>query len=260
MSGASIINCKFDANLLYYRDDCNVIIPSTGKTSEMKVLYLLHGMHGTCHDWLTYTTIARLAETYNVAMVCPNAKNSFYADMVYGESFYTYLTTEFIQYVRRIFGFSDKRENNMIAGLSMGGYGALKIAFNNPDKFCVGGSFSGVLDMANIDNLLTGDEKTDNVNKTLFRNIYGEKLDIAGTGSDLIYLIEKNNTVNGYSVKDLQVYQYCGKSDFLHMFNLRFKKAAQSAGLNLKYTTDDGAHEWERWSEQIELFLKEYIK
>ena len=143
MSGASVINVKYDSNLLYYRDEFNVIVPSEGKLDKMKVLYLLHGLHGTCHDWITYTNITRLSETYKVAVVCPNAKNSFYTDMVYGEPFYTQLTTEFLQHVRRIFGFSDKRQDNMIAGLSMGGYGAFKIAFNNPHRSYGAGSFSG---------------------------------------------------------------------------------------------------------------------
>ncbi len=258
--GASVINCKFDSNLLYYRDECNVILPSSGAVKDMKVLYLLHGMHGTCHDWITYTNISRLAETYKVAVVCPNAKNSFYADMKYGEPFYTYLTADFMQYVRRVFGFSDKRENNLIAGLSMGGYGAFKIAFNNPDKFCIAGSFSGVLDIANITSLVTGNEENDRKNNDLFRNIYGESPKLAGTDNDLLSLIEKNKTVNGYSIKDLLLYQYCGNTDFLYTFNLNFLKHANKANLKIKYATDGGAHEWGRWGEQIALFLNEYLQ
>ena len=258
--GASVINCKFDTNLLYYRDECNVILPSSICPKDIKVLYLLHGMHGTCHDWITYTNIARLAETYKVAVVCPNAKNSFYADMKYGEPFYTYLISEFMQYIQRTFGFSDKQKDNMIAGLSMGGYGALKIAFNNPDKFCIAGSFSGVLDLANIASFITGNEENDRRNSELFRNIFGENPQLADTDNDLISLIRRNKTVNGYSIKDLKVYQYCGNTDFLYMLNLNFKKHAQEAGLKLKYMTDGGAHEWERWSEQIALFLNEYLQ
>lgn len=258
--GASVINCKFDTNLLYYRDECNVILPSSVNSKNIKVLYLLHGMHGTCHDWITYTNIARLAETYKVGVVCPNAKNSFYADMKYGEPFYTFLTTDFMAYIQQTFGFSDKREDNIIAGLSMGGYGALKIAFNNPDKFCIAGSFSGVLDIANISSLVTGNEANDRKNTELFRNIYGENPNLAGSDNDLISLMKRNKTVSGYSIKDLKVYQYCGNTDFLYQFNLNFKKHAEKAGLDLKYATDGGAHEWERWGEQITLFMKEYLQ
>ncbi|HNZ41140.1 MAG TPA: alpha/beta hydrolase family protein [Clostridia bacterium] len=257
--GASVINCKFSSNLLYYQDECNVILPSLAKPEDLKVLYLLHGMHGTCHDWITYTNIVRLAENYRVAVVCPNAKNSFYADMRYGEPFYTYLTTEFMEYVQRTFGFSAKRKDNIIAGLSMGGYGALKIAFNNPDKFCIAGSFSGVLDMANIKGFVTGDEQTDRKNMQLFISIFGEDPVLLGTDNDLISLVQRNKTVNGYSVKDLLVYQYCGTSDFLSLHNMSFKKCAEEAKLNLKYATDGGSHDWERWDEQIALFLQEYF-
>lgn len=253
---STIINCKFDAKNLGYRDECNVILPTDGVTENTKVLYLLHGMSGGCHDWLANSTIARLAIDYGIAVVMPNAHNSFYADMVYGENFYTYLTVELMDFVQRTFGLSKKRENNLIAGLSMGGYGAFKIAFNNPHRFYGAGSFSGVLNLVKMPNLLSGDELQDQAHVKLFTSIFGPDFNVEGTNSDLFHLIKENKKVEGYGIGDLDLYQYCGTSDFLYYFNEEFRQLAKEKNLKLTYTSDEQGHAWSAWNQEIAGFLK----
>lgn len=257
---ASVISVKYDATFLRLPDEFRVIVPSSGELKDMKVLLLLHGMHGNCDDWINFTNIIRLAETHHVAVIMPSARNSFYTDMVYGEPYYREITEEVMGLARRMFGFSTKRENNMIAGLSMGGFGAFKIAFNNPDRYYAAGSFSGALDILDLEGLKTEDEGVNKANEKLFRNILGEKTSFKGTENDLAALVKMNMTKNGYSIKDMRLYQYCGNTDFLYGYNMGFRKILEENGMHFTFHTDGGSHDWERWNEQIALFLNEFAQ
>ena len=124
-----------------------VILPDEGDLSEVKVVYLLHGLSDNCTGWTRYTSCERYARERNVALVLPEVQRSFYIDGVYGLNYFTYVAQELPQACRRMFGLSDKRENNYIMGLSMGGYGALKCALTYPRNYAGCGSFSGVADL-----------------------------------------------------------------------------------------------------------------
>ena len=115
----------------------------------------------------------------------PDVRNSFYQDMVYGENYFTYLTKELPEYIQTIFPVSKKREDTFVAGLSMGGYGAMKLALTYPERFGAAASFSGVVDIARMrgrdaERVITAD------------NVFGENAQIAGTDADLFHLLEKN--------------------------------------------------------------------
>lgn len=109
------------------------------KKSSYPVLYLLHGLSDDHTIWHRRTSIERYVSALGLAVVMPNVGKSFYTDMANGGNYFTFITEELPTLVQSYFPVSAKREDNFIAGLSMGGYGAFKVALSCPEKICGGG-------------------------------------------------------------------------------------------------------------------------
>ena len=80
----------------------------------------------------------------------PQVHRSFYADEAHGCRFWTFLSEELPAVVASFFRVSTRREDTFVAGLSMGGYGALKWALRQPERFAAAASLSGALDVADM--------------------------------------------------------------------------------------------------------------
>ena len=109
----------------------NIILPDPGAMGkqpvrERKVLYLLHGLSDDASAWQRYSSIETYANAYGLVVVMPSVGRSFYIDQPNGQQYFTYLTQELPQYLSDVFALHPKREDTLIAGLSMGGYGALQ--------------------------------------------------------------------------------------------------------------------------------------
>ena len=134
----------------------NVILPEVKKQSPeagapdgtYKTLWLLHGLSRDRTVWMRRSNIERYADKYNLAVVMPEVGRSWYTDTCNGEKYFTFVTEELPAVCRSYFkGMSEKREDNLIAGNSMGGYGAVKAALHHPDKYFACASLSGSLDI-----------------------------------------------------------------------------------------------------------------
>ena len=155
--------------------------------TECPAVYLLHG-HGENADvWTRMTSAERYANAYGVALVMPEVQRSFYTDMAMGLSYFSYVTKELPDACQRLFHLSSRREDRFVAGLSMGGYGALKLGLRCPDLFAGCAGFSGCLDMealratlTQVDSGLLGEAKA----------IFGEDL-VIKPEDNLFYLVEK---------------------------------------------------------------------
>ena len=113
------------------------------------VLYLLHGADGCYSDWSNKTDLHRLADQYNVIIVCPDGQDSWYFDSPVDPTmqFETYVSGELIKYIDSHYRTYASRYMRAITGLSMGGHGALFLAFRHPDVFWSCGSMSGNMDI-----------------------------------------------------------------------------------------------------------------
>ncbi|MBN1764701.1 MAG: hypothetical protein JW860_05540, partial [Sedimentisphaerales bacterium] len=118
-----------------------------GSRKKFKTLYLLHGAFADSGSWSLYTRVEQYADELGLAVVMPSVGNSFYADLLHGPGYWTFVSEELPRFVRSVFPLSDKPEDNFAAGLSMGGYGAFKLVLNKPEEFAAGISLSGVLDI-----------------------------------------------------------------------------------------------------------------
>ena len=126
----------------------NVILPDPGRMQgvpvrDRKVLYLLHGLSDDASAWQRYSSIETVASAYGLVVVMPSVGRSFYLDQPNGQAYFTYLVDELPRYLSDVFDLAPRRENTLIAGLSMGGYGTLKAALLHPELYSAAAMFFG---------------------------------------------------------------------------------------------------------------------
>lgn len=213
-----------------------------GKVEKWPTLYLLHGLGDDESIWLRRTSIERYADNYSIAVVMPNAHRSFYTNMHHGHNYWTFFSEELPAIARSMFPLSDRREDTFVAGLSMGGYGAFKLALGRPDLFSAAASLSGALDVASL-----------NLPEDYYNNLFGGPEAVPGSENDLFHQAEQ--LVRSDQLKP-RLYQCCGTEDFLYEHNVRFRDHVKRIGLELDYEEEPGQHEWGYWDTKIQRVLE----
>lgn len=239
----AFINLKFYSTSLQMETEVNVILPQkevAGVTSEnCKCLYLLHGLSDNQSMWTRRSSIERYADEYGICVIMPSGGRSFYFNQANGENYYDFVANELPQRIEEIFKVSTKREDKYIAGLSMGGYGALKIALKETDKFCAAAGLSSVADI-----------KTE-LFKGHLSGILNCKTNVI-EDDDLYNLVkQKENGVN-----KPRLYMWCGTEDFLYEDNVKFKEYMKNFNYDFTYRESEGNHSWEYWDTQIVEVIK----
>ena len=229
----------------------NIILPDPGKmgglaVSKRKVLYLLHGLSDDASAWQRYTAIESIASLYGLVVIMPSAGRSFYTDQPNGQNYFAYLTDELPRYLKDVFGLSPHREDTLIAGNSMGGYGAFKAAFLHPELYSAAASFSGVLSLAFIT------AYPDDPRREEFEVLFGDLSKMTDSEHDPTVWLKR--AANDPS-KLPNLYIACGRQDDLYPLNTQFYAACQSQGIQVNYHEEDGFHDWFFWNEQIQRFL-----
>ncbi|MFP4198531.1 MAG: alpha/beta hydrolase [Halanaerobium sp.] len=212
------------------------------------VLYLLHGLSDDQTGWLRRSSIERYAEEAGLAVIMPGVHRSFYTDMVKGQNYFTYLSEELPQKLGKILPLGNKREETFVAGLSMGGYGAFKLALNQPERFAAAASLSGALNMAEH---VTDKNEAGELYEE-FKWIFGDLEKVKNSKNDLFYLLKK---LKGKQAKIPELYQCCGTEDFLYQDNLKFRTFCRKNNIKLKYEEEKAAHEWWYWDKKIQTVI-----
>lgn len=242
----ALLQCRFYSESLGLMTSAVVVLPEKREEGALlQTLYLLHGLSDDDSIWLRRTSIERYADPLGLAVVMPQVHRSFYTDMESGYPYWTFLSEELPQIMRAMFPLSAARGDNFAAGLSMGGYGAFKLALNRPERFAAAASLSGALNMA----ATKSDFARDMLDKDI-RLIYGSENKIAGTNNDLLWLLEQHRGTPKEQLPAL--YQWCGTEDFLYEDNLAFRDKCKEAGIPLVYEEGPGSHEWRYWDEKIQ--------
>ncbi len=143
----ALIQCDFFSETLQLSTSMNVILPQPAR-ARYPVLYLLHGLSDDHTTWLRRTSIERYVDPLGLAVVMPAVHRSFYSDMAHGNRYWTFVSRELPALARGFFPISSSRADTFVAGLSMGGYGAFKLALSFPQRFAAAASLSGALDQA----------------------------------------------------------------------------------------------------------------
>ena len=242
------LNSKLMGREMPYR----VILPrdydNTNETISYPVIYLLHGLGGHFDNWTDKTGLAQYTAGFRRIIVTVEGGDGWYTDSVSvpNDKYESYIINELIPEIDKKFHTKTSRENRAIAGLSMGGYGAIKFGLKYPDKFVLVGSFSGALNVTDlpaastqflsVKNVFGGDGsqgRKDNDIFKILREMPAEKL----TGLPFLYIA-------------------CGTEDFLFAGNQDFMKLMTEKKVKHEYRQLPGAHTWSFWDGQIQEFLR----
>lgn len=252
-----LTDVKFFSETLGLRCAMYVLLPQRSfadaqrkPQKKYRTLYLLHGHSDDHTAWQRWTSIERYVEDLNLAVVMPAVNLSFYTDMAHGSKYWQFISEEVPVIVRDLFPLSSKREDNFVAGLSMGGYGTFKLALSHPERYAAAASLSGAVDISEVVKV----KRHDPENKAWLeemRTVFGDLSKVPGSKHDLFVLAKK---VSKSSVKP-RLYQCCGTEDDLYPDNVRFRDAVQKLPLDLTYEEGPGEHNWAYWDKMIQNVL-----
>ncbi len=224
----------------------NVLLPEK-REGSFRTLWLLHGLSDDENAWMRHTAAERYAREHNLALVMPRADRSWYTDTACGKRYFTFLTEELFEKMALYFaGYSSKREDNLIIGLSMGGYGALKAALTCPEKYAFCASLSGSLDVT---------RKNRAYNLAEWRSIFGFDLrdaaELEGSRHDLFFLAKEKKPFP-------YLYLWCGEEDSLLAINRAFDAHLTELGVAHTFESSEGDHSWKWWDLHLESALSCY--
>lgn len=210
----------------------------------MKTLFLLHGYTGKAECWAPMY----LTEKYNFAIVMPTAENSFYLNgLSTGHAFETLVGVELVDYVRRTFGLAQKREDTFIAGLSMGGFGALHTGLAYPETFGKIGALSSALIVHEIAKMKPG-ENNGVANYEYYRECFGELDQVLESRNNPETLVKQ---IKAEKKPMPHIYMCCGTEDFLLENNRQFHRFLEGEQVPHVYREGPGQHDMVFWSEHI---------
>ncbi len=248
----ALIQVNYLSKALYREVPLNVILPVDRFDSDSniylnrnerkyKTLYLLHGLLGNYTDWVSRTRIQEWAEEKDLAVVMPSGDNSFYFRSRtpwndYGE----FIGDELVRITRSMFPLSEKREDTFIAGLSMGGYGAIRNGIIHSEIF---GNIAGFSSAIHI-----FEDTSEEANIGLFDNIEEASKTDLNPKVALEDMIREKRTVPKF-------YLSCGRQDDFLKVNEDFRDLLLEKGMDVTWDEEDFGHEWDFWNSQIRKVL-----
>lgn len=237
----------------------------SGREKEPHTLILLHGLGSNGSGWTRYSNAERYARARNMTLVCPDCGYSFYTNMTNGKRYADYLCEELPDLLSRLFCIRTDREGLSVAGLSMGGYGAMRAALTHPQTFGKCASFSGALlngDRAYLEELRTYEDpahgRSGRKAEDLMLSCLESALGICG--DELAYLPENDlillaKQAAGAGRKLPRILMTCGEEDFLIGQNRQFYKVLTGLGIPASFHTWHGIHDWRFWDECVARYL-----
>ncbi len=227
----ALIDLQYFSNALGRQQKAKVFLPQT--SGPLHVLFQLHGLSDDESAWARWTTIERQTSNHPLIVVMPDGGRGFYTD---AEEGFAYGTAIGVELPALIEGWFNTKPGWAIGGLSMGGYGCLRLALTYPERFVSAASHSGALTFGRY-------VHTDSpeFGKEMVR-IYGQ--DPLGGPNDLFALVEKASPRPN-------IYIDCGADDFLIESNREFSKFLVEKGIEHSYAEHPGAHTWDYWEEHF---------
>ena len=235
------------SNALGKQTACNVIFPQKG-IGPFPVFYLLHGYSDDHSMWMRRSSIERHVENLPLIVVMPDGGKSFYCDAaegvigsgIQGDAYETSIVRDLVDFVDSRFNTRDTRDGRVIGGLSMGGYGAFKLALKYPNLFCAAVSHSGAVSFAHQD------PQTEEWRTSLCARILGD--DTAKWAENDIYALSQR-----VSPEERPALRFdCGVDDFLIEHNRNLHAHLERHGIPHEYQEFPGGHEWSYWDEHVQ--------
>lgn len=243
------------ANVILPQKEQGIGVTGSGGGERYPVLWLLHGASDDHTIWLRRTSIERYVAPLGIAVVMPSAHLSSYSNMAHGPAYKDYFLKELPALMGEMFPLSGRREDNFIAGLSMGGFGSLKLGLSAPDQFAAIGCFSA----GNFVRSGRPRQPSPRLSGKPSRQmaLYGTEnmAEVVGSPEFDLYTIAENAIASGKPLP--RIFHACGRSDW------GIENARATAGwfeahreFDYLYKEGEGVHDWAFWDEWIQHFLR----
>ena len=252
---ARVETVRFQSKLVNATLPYNVVLPldyDTARATRYPVLYLLHGLTGHYSDWLARTNIADYAAEYRVIVVMPEGNDSWYTDSptVPTDKYESYVIQELIPDVQQRYRTIEARYGRAVAGLSMGGYGAIKFGLKSPATFVFAGSTSGAFGVTRYS------EQDGNLLWESSVRAFGPSGSEARKANDLFELIEK---LSPSQISSLPYFYFdYGTADAQRHFsaNRNLSALMYEKKIPHEYRALPGDHSWGFWDNQVQEILR----
>ncbi|MHC4713201.1 MAG: alpha/beta hydrolase [Planctomycetota bacterium] len=222
----------------------NVILPEPSLKGPYYTLYQLHGLSDDYTIWMRRTSIERYVAGLPLVVVMPDGGRGFYTDAVEGHAYESHIMKDTIRFIEKFFPVIRNRRGRAIGGLSMGGYGAMKLGLKYPKVFGSIAAHSGAFLNARAAGFRANPEYT---------RIFGENP--TGGPNDAFALAGK------LAKSDVPAIRFdCGKSDVLLDGNRRLHRHLRKLGIKHTYAEYPGIHEWGYWDKHFPKALKFHRK
>ncbi len=227
-----------------------VVVPEQAVSGQKcPVLYLLHGHTGNEKSWLALKPeLPQMADEAGILVVCPDGENSWYWDSPTrpDSQFETFVASELIDFIDTHYPTIADRKGRAVAGLSMGGHGAMYLSTRHKSVFGVAGSMSGGLDIRPFPNNWNMKDQLEE--ETANQDRWNKHAAIT----------QLDSIQNG----DLALIIDCGRDDFFLEVNKNFHEALDQRKINHDFIIRPGSHNGEYWNNSIDyqwLFFKKFF-
>lgn len=215
------------------------------RDKKYPTLYLLHGAYGDATDWIRNTRIEVYAQKYQIAVVMASAGNSFYMDMENGPAYGQFFEQELIDFAESVFPLSRCREDRFVTGLSMGGYGAFRLALLHPENYAAAAALSGAFDLNMVGGFLSQGHRNAPA-------VYGTLTQLDSDKWSLKKLAQDAQQAG----KELpRLMMSCGTEDMTLLMNRALKADFEALGIEVHYEEHPGDHNWDYWETHIQRVL-----
>ena len=254
LANGRVETIRFQSKLINTTLPYNVILPTdyeSSKTTRYPVIYLLHGLTGHYSDWIARTNVADYAAEYRMIVVMPEGNDSWYTDSaVTTDKYESYILKEVIPDVQQRYRTIEARYGRSIAGLSMGGYGAIKFGLKSPFTFIFAASMSGAVGVTRM----TEKELPENWKDSV--KFFGAAGSETRLSNDLFDIVGK---LSAGRVASLPYFYFdCGTEDALFIFSYNRDLAALMFEKKVPHEFRElpGDHSWAYWDRQVQEILK----
>lgn len=246
------------SNVLEMEVSMNVILPqktekkigtaTNGRLTDVPVMYLLHGMGGNHSVWERRTSIERYVADLGLAVIMPSTDLGWYTDTRYDMKYWTFISEELPTICHELFPqLTTKRAKTFAVGLSMGGYGAIKLGLAKPESFGAVASLSGAVNLADrMEDLLAVR------GQKFWEGIFGPFEQVQGSSNDPMFLLDQL-VKSGKTPPN--IFLCCGEEDLLLYGNKKMASALTSNTIEHTFETGPGNHDWIFWDAWIQRVL-----
>lgn len=228
-----------------------VIVPmeyiyfNDAQATRYPVLYLLHGAYGCYCDWSKKTDLNLLANEFGVIIVCPDGQDSWYFDSPIDPTmqFETYVSKELVEYIDSHYRTHANRYMRAITGLSMGGHGALFLAWRHPDVFWSCGSMSGNMDITQFPD------------SWHIKDRLGEQAANPQRWRDHAVCNQVDRLKNSTLTPAQNIIIDDGLNDIFIKNNIALHEQLVAAGIDHDFTVRPGRHSWDYWVNSLDYHM-----